>query len=346
MLEIELLVRSSLLLFLAFSQIIFGQNHPNSKIDSLLKIGIDNIVQQDYPKAKKNFDLLDGSFTNIPLGNIYLAATEIAQSVDYEEDISEEYVDSLLTLAKDKTDRLLESDSDNLWYKYYDALIYGYKAYYQSISGNLISAFADGVFSLQSFQKCLEIDNEFYEAFIALGSYNYWKSAQSKSLLWLPFIPDNREVGIEYLEKAIKSFSYNKYLAAYSLMWIYIDYDESEKAVELSLKMLNQYKNSRFFMWGLARAYQDIDNKKAIKIYNKLLESVETIPNRNQFNDIVLKHKLAMLYEEIGDIQMSLKLCNEILDFEFKSVKIKKRLLDRFQRTENLREFLEERLKK
>jgi tetratricopeptide (TPR) repeat protein len=346
MLEIEHLVRSSLLLFLVFSQIIFSQYHPNSKIDSLLKIGIDEIILQDYTKAKKNFNDLDSLFINLPLGNIYLAATEIAQSVDYEEEISEKYVDSLLSLAKDKTDQLLESDYDNLWYNYYDALIYGYKAYYHSIFGNLISAFADGVFSLRSFQKCLEIDNDFYEAYISLGSYNYWKSAQSKPLLWLPFIPDKREAGIEYLEKAIESCSYNKYLAAYSLMWIYIDFDESEKAIELSLKMLNQYKDSRFFMWGLARAYQNIDNIKAIKIYNQLLKSVETIPDRNQFNDIVLKHKLAMLYEEIGEFEKSLKLCNEILDFDFKSVKIKERLLDRIQRAEKLKVTLEERLRK
>ncbi len=343
---IEHLVRSSLFLFIIAAKIILGQNHPNSTIDSLLKAGVNNIVLQNYQCAKIIFSELDNLFENEPLGKIYLAATEIAKSVDFEEELSEEYIDSLLSLAKDKTDKLLASDSDNLWYNYYDALIFGYKAYYHSISGNLISAFADGAFSLRLFQKCLEIDNNFYEAYIALGSYNYWKSAQTKSLLWLPFVSDNRDVGIEYLEKAIQSFSYNKYLATYSLMWIYIDYGESEKAVDLSLKMLDKYENSRFFMWGLARAYQDIDNEKAINVYKQLYESVEAIPDRNQFNEIVLKHKLAMLYDETGNFEKSLKLCNGILDFRFKSIKIKERLLDRIGRTEELKETLEEKLSK
>ena len=37
-----------------------------------------------------------------------------------------------------------------------------------------------------------------------------------------------------------------------------------EKAVQLSNEMLiNEYKDSRFFKWGLARAYKDIDKEKA-----------------------------------------------------------------------------------
>jgi len=346
MLEIEHLVRSSQLLFLIFSNIILGQHHPNGRIDSLLNAGINNIILQNYSIAKKYFIELDESFINEPLGNIYLAATEIAKSVDYETALREEFVDSLLSLAKDKTNNLIETDNDNLWYNYYDAVIYGYKAYYYSISGNLISAFADGVLSLRAFQKCLEIDNNFYEAYIALGSYNYWKSAQTKSLLWIPFVSDNREEGIEYLEKAIQSFTYNKYLAAYSLVWIYIDYGESNKAVDLSLTMLKDHENSRFFKWGLARAYQDIDKNKAINIYSQILASIETMPERNQYNDIVLKHKLAMIYEEIGNLGESLKLCDEILAFNFKSAKIKERLYDRINRVKELKEILEKRLNK
>lgn len=342
MLEIELLVRYKLFLLFTFSITIFGQTHPNSRIDSLLNVGIEKIVTQEYTKANQIFSKLDSSYNKNPLGEIYLAANEIARAVDYEEDLSKEIIDSLLAGAKAKAERLLEIDADNLWYNYYLALIFGYQAYYQAISGNIISGFGDGVLSLRSFHKCLEIDVDFYEAYIALGSYNYWKSAQTKSLLWLPFVQDNRDKGIEYLERALHKSSYNKYLAAYSLIWIYIDYDESDKAVDLSLEMLEQYKNSRFFMWGLARAYQDVDKKKAIAVYWNLLHSVETNPKRNQFNDIVVRHKLAMLYNQVGEYEESLKLCDEILDFDFKSTKIKNRLSERIQRALKLKNKLEE----
>jgi tetratricopeptide (TPR) repeat protein len=344
MLEIEHLVRSSLLLLSLIFNYCFAQTHPNLKIDSLLNAGINDIIMQQYSSAKNTFSFLDEHFNENPLGNIYLAANEIAKTVDYEEELNQSYLDSLLAIAKSKTDLLLQNDYANIWHHYYEALIYGYQAYYSALTTNLVSAFADGVLSLQSFQKCLDIDSEFAEAYIALGTYNYWKSAQVKSLLWLPFIPDNREDGIAFLEKSINADSYNKYLAAYSLVWIYIDYDESRKAVDLSLKMLNEYEESRFFQWGLARAYQDIDKRKAIDVYFQLLKSVETIHNHNQFNEVVLKHKIAMLYNEVGEFNKSYALCNEILNFKFKSDKIEKRLHDRIRRASVLKENLAEKL--
>ena len=70
MLEIELLVRYSILLVLIFLNIIIGQNHPDSKIDSLLKIGINDIILQDYDMAKKQFTVLNQLHPHNPLGNI------------------------------------------------------------------------------------------------------------------------------------------------------------------------------------------------------------------------------------------------------------------------------------
>ena len=102
--------------------------------------------------------------------------------------------------------------------------------------------------------------------------------------------------------------------------------------------MLEKYEDSRYFKWGLARAYQDVNKHSAIEVYSQLLESVETRYERNQYNDIVLKHKLAMLYYEVNNLKEALKYCNEILDFDFNSIEIKERLTDRRERTQELRE--------
>ena len=260
--------------------------------------------------------------------------------VDYEEDFNNSYIDSLLTLAEKKTEKLLENDESNIWYNYYNALISGYKAYYQALQNSLLSALSNGVESLQSFKKCLEADPNFYEAYIAAGTYNYWKSAQTKSFSWLPFISDKREKGIKLLEKAVQHSTYNYYLAAYSLIWIYIDFNQSEKAILLSLKMLEKYPESRFFKWGLARAYEDTDLTKAIAVYKELLKSVETLKERNGYNDIVLRHKIAMLYNRNNEKNKALKLCNEILDFKINSVKIKNKLENRIERVKKLRKEL------
>ncbi|MCB0745546.1 MAG: hypothetical protein KDC67_16685, partial [Ignavibacteriae bacterium] len=194
--------KSIVLTFIFAAVQLFAQNHPNLKVDSLLQNGIEKILHQNYKSAEVVFNKLNIEFPKNPLGHIYLTAAKIARAVDYEEKLNEHQLDSLLTIAKTQTDELLEIDDKSLWYNYYDALIYGYRAYYNSVNSNLISAFADGVLSLHSFQHCLEIDNDFNEALIAIGIYKYWKSAQTKSLNWIPFVKDEREEGIAILESA------------------------------------------------------------------------------------------------------------------------------------------------
>ena len=341
MLETEHLARFSLIYLFLFLQI-FAQRIPIHEVDSLLTSGIQQILYQNYENAELIFTELTDKFPENPLGNIYRAAAKIAKSVDYEEDLDEDSIDSLLSSAETQTNKLLDRDDDNLWYNYYDALIYGYRAYYYSISSNLVSAFADGILSLNRLQKCLEIDNNFNEALIAQGIYKYWKSAQTKSLNWLPFVKDEREDGIRLLENSLKHNSYNFYLASYSLIWIYIDNNQSDKAVVLGEKMLKEYPGSRFFRWGLARAYQDISKEKAIEIYTEILNSVQQIKNRNFYNDLVLKHKIAMLDFDLKKYDEAYKLCSEILDFNIKSTQIKERLENRLDRVKELKRELED----
>ncbi len=47
----------------------------------------------------------------------------------------------------------------------------------------------------------------------------------------------------------------------------------------------------------------------------------------------MLKHKIAMLNDDIGNFSEALNLCNEILDIDIKSDKIKKRLEDRINQS-------------
>ena len=65
--KIKILLLSILPLFL-----IPAQEFPIGKVDSLLKEGIKNIINQDYPSAEKNFSELDNQYPSIPPGKIFL----------------------------------------------------------------------------------------------------------------------------------------------------------------------------------------------------------------------------------------------------------------------------------
>jgi hypothetical protein len=290
-----------------------AQIYPDPKVDSLLSSGIENIIKQEYDYAKRDFVILEKKYPEIPLGKIYLAAVEIAKSSDLALPYNLNFIYQKLDEAKDQAEDLLRQNDNEIWNYYFLALANGYRSYFNALNGDWISAFGEGITSVNIFEHCLEIDPLFYESYIAIGTYKYWKSKETR---FIPFIKDERKEGIKYLEKAVKHSSYNSYLAVNSLIWIHIDKNEPEKAIELANLILADFPGCRFFRFGLARAYEDIDLKKAIAEYYKILNSYTENEKPNRCNEIIIMHLIAQQYNKLGEHSKSLELCREILNIE------------------------------
>ncbi len=314
--ETEHLARCSFLsltIYFILFNFTFAQDFPNQQVDSLLKSGIMNIVNQDYTEANKYFKQLASEYPELPLGKIYLAASKIAEAYDYKKEYDSDYIESNLQEAREHAEELLSTDEDDLWYNYYYALAEGFFAYYDAIRNNWLSALSTGMNSISAFGNCLNIDNNFYEAYIAIGTYEYWMSRKTEFLEWMPFYEDETEIGIEKLRAAIESASYNSHLAVNSLIWIYIDKKDFNTAIEIGRNALDEFPDSRYFKWGLARAYEDVNTDSSIQLYYDLLESFRQEKDQNYINEIVLKHIIAQQYFKAGKREKAFILCDEIL---------------------------------
>jgi tetratricopeptide (TPR) repeat protein len=278
-----------------------------------LKSGIKLIVEQKYDDAQKLFDPLDKSSSDLPLSKIYLAATQIAKCFDYQEPFNDEQITQYLESAKNISESLLNKDDKNIWYNYFFALTWGYIAYYDALKEDWFSAFSNGLISVRAFDYCLELDQNFYESFIAIGNYKFWRSRKTEFLNWLPFVPDEKELGIDYLKKAINQSGYNSHLAIHSLIWIYIEQEEYSKAIEIADSALKRNPQSRLFKWGLARAYENVEPGKAVALYEDILSSYPADLKTNKINEVTLKHLIAQQDVKLGKRQKALDLCNQIL---------------------------------
>jgi tetratricopeptide (TPR) repeat protein len=178
---------------------------------------------------------------------------------------------------------------------------------------NWFTALSAGVNSISEFEKILSVDSNFYEAYIAIGTFEYWKSRKMEFMNWLPFSNDTKNIGIEQLIIAIDSSGYNAHLAINSLIWIYIDQKRFDDAIKVGERALKEFPESRTFKWGLARAYEERDPAKAIEIYKDILDSYPSSLRANYKNIITLKHLIAQQYAKTGDNENALRYCNEIL---------------------------------
>jgi tetratricopeptide (TPR) repeat protein len=325
-----------LLLLLSISVNIYSQEYPNESVNTLLKSGIEDIIIQNYSKAKSEFEKLNSKYPDLPFGKVYLAASEIARSYDYGEEYNGELISNYLNSAKDQSEKLLNKNPVDIWNYYFLGLTEGYISYYEGLNGSWVTSLKEGINSASNFEECLKKNPGFFEAYSGLGTYKYWKSKKIGFLSWLPFVHDERDEGINYLEKAIDKSSYNTYLAVNSLIWIYIDKKNFNNAIRISEKALQEYPKSRIFKWGLARAYEDVDRSKAINYYYEILNSYPDLNSMNHYNEIVLKHLIAQQYEKMGEKGKALKLCNDIMTIKNLTEFVKNKLGDRLDRVKEL----------
>jgi hypothetical protein len=345
MLVIEHLARSNkkilfILFLFIFFQNNFAQIYPDKSVHKILKSGIDLIIDQKYDEAEKLFDQLDKTRKDIPLGKIYLAAVQIAKSYDYQQPYDDELITKYLEGAKKISERLINNEPKSIWNNYFLALTEGYIAYYDALSESWLKAFTTGLSSVSGFEDCLEIDKNFYESFIAIGSYKFWKSSKTEFINWLPFIDDEKELGIKYLQKAINYSGYNSHLAIHSLIWIYIEQKDFEDAKKVAELALTNYPKSRIFKWGLARAFEEIDPERSIILYKEILNSYPKNLKSNKINEVTLKHIIAQQLVKINKRNDALKICNEILSINNFTKFETDKIADRFERVKSLKQEL------
>lgn len=328
-----------LILFLSAS-ILFAQEFPDEKIDRILKNGISDILNQKYDEAELSFKHLAKEYPANPLGLVYQAAVEIAKSVDYGEKFNSSKITGLLIAAEKLSDSLNSNNPDDKWNMYYAALISGYNAYYYALSENYLVAFSEGFSSINKFQDLLENDKKFYEAYTAIGTYRYWKSRKTDILNVLPFFEDDTGEAIKLIKAAAENQNYSRHLALNSLIWIYIDKKQFKDAVKIARDELKSFPESRFFKWGLARALEDINKDEAVLVYQEILNSHLGRKNSNSYNEIVLRHKIAMLLHDSGKNVQAMEYCREIFKTKVTSEFVKSALEDRMERVKELWEEL------
>jgi len=241
--------------------------------------------------------------------------------------------------ARDQSEKLVKNKPD-IWNYYFLGLVDGYISYYKGLNGSWLSSISSAMSSVDNFEECIKINPDFADAYSGIGNYKYWKSKKTESFKWLPFVHDEREEGIRYLEKAVNKSSYGTYLAINSLIWIYMDKKNYIDAAHIAESALKKYPSCRLFKWGLARAYEDIDKSKAIRYYYEILNSYPNLSGMNHYNEIVLKHIIAQQYAKSGEKVKALTLCNEILSIKNLSESVISKLGDRLDRVKDLQQSL------
>jgi tetratricopeptide (TPR) repeat protein len=202
----------------------------------------------------------------------------------------------------------------------------GYSAYSHVERGNWFTGITRGLSSASDFKKAMELDSSFYDAFVGVGTYYYWKSRKTSFLNWA-------------LETAATKGSCNRYAAMSALVTIYLDAGQFRDAIRWAKQGLEKYPENRIFLWGLAAAQEKSEEyESALSTYLILNKSITEARITNPYNEVLCQLNMMKAQIALGQTKELRTHVAKILSFEkyaFPS-HLQKRARDKFDQARNI----------
>jgi hypothetical protein len=182
------------------------------------------------------------------------------------------------------------------------------------------------------------MDSTRYDAMLGIGVFKYWRYSKLKFLSWLPFIPDERDEGIELIKKTIRADSVRKFMAMHQLIDILTDYGQTEEAGRYARQLAGAYPESQFMLWAAAHAFDKNDDFSEAEATYLGLDSLLMHDSHVNPNHLIkCRMKLAALYQRMNDRQGCFDTCNGLL-----ALLDRLNVNDREDKAEDIRELLDE----
>lgn len=249
-----------LILFFLFSANIPAQTkyffYNDARADALIRRGLIHSYNLEYAAALKDWEELVRMYPDHPAGYVYRAALVWWEAVeDHDNKGLQDQFERLNQQAIEKAHAWLQSHPQDKLGLAYLASAYGNKSRFDvTVTHSYLSALRNGKKAFKYIQMAHDLDKNFYDAYIGLGSYNYFTGALPgviKPFAWLLGARGDKNEGINQLILAAQKGEYAQTEAKIILLSVYfnekrwVDYER-----ELEGLMASFPQNHVFYFWA------------------------------------------------------------------------------------------------
>lgn len=312
-----------------------GEQLPNEMHEYALS-SISNVYREEFKEAFNDAKRIIKKFPNHPAGYFFYAAVlnsqmEFLQSDRYEIEFYQ-YCD----MAINKGEEILESKHDDMWANFFVAGANGLKGTYESRFERWITAFKHGWRAVVILRDLVEWYTDLNDVYYGIATYNYWRSAKTKMLWWLPGVVDKRDESIAELEQLVKTGVYVKESSTLALSDIYIHRKQYVNALKIINEMLEKYPHNLLCWWGKAKAQFGLKQyDEAEKSFNFILSKISEKDYESKYNTVLCHFFLFKIYYYKKMIAKCIGAYKEMQAVQLSGID-KKRLEDTFKDSEDI----------
>ncbi|MCF6269569.1 MAG: DUF3808 domain-containing protein [Melioribacteraceae bacterium] len=250
--------------------------YPQTKLDSLIAIGNEQSFQFRFKQATQTFKNVISDYPNSPLGYYYISRNSLWFYLANKDSVSKAEYQKYFVLAKVKGELEFENKPENPVVNFNMGNIYMLKSIFSSVEQNTMDAFWATKSAVNYFEEAIELDGNYYDPYLGLGTIKYALGFVPGFLGWaisVAGLDGEKSEGLNDVLKAYEKSDFSKVEASYHLGKIYTEYNaEYEKAENHLSNLVELYPMNELFLYQYAILQIDERNLlKARKYLNKIL---------------------------------------------------------------------------
>ena len=265
------------IILLVFNQTYFAQD---SKFDSLITAGINQIYSIQFDQARGTFEKVRKDYPQHPAGNFFDAMiTWWEILLDLENEELDDLFEDKLEMVIDQCDDILDKNPQNIDAYFFKGGALGFRGRLSSIRGDWFDAAADGKDALPLVFTAYELDSTNIDVKLGFGIYDYFAAVIPEKYpmvqpLMLFFPEGDRDKGIRELKTVAENGKYAKYEAQYFLMTLNYSFERNDTECFKYAKMLSdRFTDNPRFQSFLGRINIRMnDYPTAIEIFENILD--------------------------------------------------------------------------
>jgi tetratricopeptide (TPR) repeat protein len=283
---------------------------------TLAMTSIDLAYRDDFKQAQSAAKRLIKEYPSHPAGYFFMAAVLDARMEQFHSRDDELEFYKYCDLAVSKGEEMVEKSPDDIWARFFMGGANGARGTYESRYNRWITAFRFGWQGVSAFKDLLTKFPDMKDALMGVATYDYWRSAMTRTLWWMPGVQDKREESINLLQDVIKTGTYTKDAASRQLISILNNEKRYTEALELSARMLTRYPSYLVFHWGKVDALMGLKRyEEAENNLKYILIRMESENISNHYGEVHCHFYMAKLHFLKGNYPSCLSECIKVEGF-------------------------------
>lgn len=235
--------------------------------------GMELIYQRRYLEALQLFEVAGVEFPDSaigPLGRSLVYQSMMVENYDYSWDAPyrSEYAE-----AKERLRMGKRSGRDKSWVYFMYAVHLGIDAMYDVRKSEYVPALNKAWDAIEYIKKLHRREPDFHDAKLALGLYNYWRTAITEQVPYLPRFGEHREKGLRQMLEARKQGFLCSAPASMALTYSYIESKKWKAATAEAKWAQARFPDNIINQMTLARVYRRIKQfDTAMTAFDRVLE--------------------------------------------------------------------------